>query len=153
VSALNNRIPPPVVMLAVAAAMLGASAVLPSSSWPASVRAGVALVLFALAGVFGAPAVRAFLRAGTTINPVAIERASKLVTTGVYGVSRNPMYLSLTLLLVSLAAGLGKPLLLLGPLVFALFIDRFQIVPEERVMAQLFGPEYEAYRQRVRRWL
>jgi protein-S-isoprenylcysteine O-methyltransferase Ste14 len=153
VSALDNRIPPPIVMLIVAGLMVAARKILAASPIAPSIRASAALVLFAAAALFGAPAVRAFLRAGTTINPVAIERASTLVTTGVYGVSRNPMYVSMALLLLSLAAGLGQPLLLLGPIVFVLFITWFQIVPEERAMTQLFGIDYEAYRKRVRRWL
>ncbi|HEX5952685.1 MAG TPA: isoprenylcysteine carboxylmethyltransferase family protein, partial [Rhodanobacteraceae bacterium] len=40
-----------------------------------------------------------------------------------------------------------------GPLLFVLYITRFQIVPEERTLAARFGPAYAAYRQRVRRWL
>jgi protein-S-isoprenylcysteine O-methyltransferase Ste14 len=153
VSALETRIPPPLVTLLVAGLMLAAGAVLPPGPLPDNVRLGASLVLFVMAGLFGAPAIRAFLRAGTTINPVVVDRASALVTTGVYGISRNPMYVSMALLLLSLAAGLGQPALLLGPLAFVLFIDRFQIVPEERAMTRLFGEAYEAYRARVRRWV
>jgi protein-S-isoprenylcysteine O-methyltransferase Ste14 len=153
VSAIDHKIPPPLVMIVVAGGMLGVSPFLGASPIPASVRWSGALLLFGLAAVMGAPAVRSFRRAQTTINTVAIERASTLVTNGVYGISRNPMYVSLTLLLLALAAGLGQPILLVGPLLFVLFIDRFQILPEEQAMDRLFGAEYRSYKARVRRWL
>jgi len=63
------------------------------------------------------------------------------------------MYVALTLLLCAWAAWLEQPLAALGPLAFALFIDRFQIVPEERAMLARFGADYDAYRQRTRRWI
>ncbi len=152
-SALETRIPPPILLVLVAGLMLAAGSYLPPSPFPDGPRTALSAILFVLAAVFGAPAVRAFARAGTTINPVDVGRASKLVTTGIYGISRNPMYVSMALLLLSLAAWLGQPALLLGPLGFVLFITRFQIIPEERAMAKLFGEGYETYRTRVRRWV
>ncbi len=44
-------------------------------------------------------------------------------------------------------------LMLAGPLAFALFIHRYQILPEESMLEAKFGPEYIGYRRRVRRWL
>jgi protein-S-isoprenylcysteine O-methyltransferase Ste14 len=153
VSALETRIPPPVLLVVVAGLMLAAGSYLPPSPFSGGSRMALSAILFVLAGVFGAPAVRAFLRAGTTINPVDVDRASKLVTAGAYGISRNPMYVSMVLLLLSLAAGSGQLALLLGPLGFALFITRFQIIPEERAMTEIFGGSYESYKARVRRWV
>ena len=152
-TALENRLPPPVAALAVALAMLVTAWSTPALALPAAVRFGGAALLFAFAGVMGAGAVRSFARAKTTINPVNIERASSLVTTGVYGVSRNPMYVALTSLLLALAVGLANGWTFAGPALFALFITRFQIVPEERTMQAKFGAAYAAYRGRVRRWL
>jgi protein-S-isoprenylcysteine O-methyltransferase Ste14 len=63
------------------------------------------------------------------------------------------MYVGLAGVLTALAIGLGNPWLLLGPLAFVLFITRFQIIPEERVMAAKFGADYADYKARVRRWL
>ena len=82
-----------------------------------------------------------------------IELASSLVTTGVYRVTRNPMYVALTSLLCALAAWLNQPLAIAGPLLFALYLTRFQIIPEERVLTQKFGAAYDDYRRTVRRWL
>ena len=80
-------------------------------------------------------------------------RAKASMTSGIYRITRNPMYVGMTLLLTAWTAGLGSAWLLAGPLLFALFITRFQIVPEERVMQAKFGDAYTRYRQQVRRWL
>lgn len=75
------------------------------------------------------------------------------MTSGVYRWSRNPMYVGLTSLLLAWAVWLSAPAVLLGPIVFVLFIIRFQILPEERVMSEKFAPAYTGYQQSVRRWL
>ena len=150
---LDNRIPPPVVAVLTATAMVAASRLLPPGDVPSTVRLGVMGVLLVVAAAFGAPAFASFKRAGTTINPVRIESASSLVTSGVYRVSRNPMYVGLAALLLALAAVLARAWLLAGPLAFVLYTTRFQIIPEERIMLAKFGDAYAAYRGRTRRWL
>ena len=150
---LDNRIPPPVVTALTGLAMGAASYIVPASPLPAVVRFGALGVVLLVGGVFGARAFAAFAKAKTTINPVNISAASSLVTTGIYGVSRNPMYVGLTALLVALALALANLWLLFGPLLFVGFITRFQIIPEERAMLANFGADYAAYRRRVRRWL
>lgn len=150
---LDNRIPPPIMMALTGLAMAAASTAIPAASLPLALRIGGFAATFILAGCFGRPAIAAFLAAQTTINPVQIDRASTLVTTGIYARSRNPMYVALTALLGSLAFGLGNGWLFLGPLAFALYTHCFQILPEERAMAVRFGADYAAYKARVRRWL
>lgn len=96
----------------------------------------------------------AFRASRTTINPLRPERASSLVTGGVYQITRNPMYVGMLFLLLALGLYLAHwPALLLGPLAYVLYLNRFQIAPEERVLLGLFGEEYRAYTGRVRRWL
>ena len=69
------------------------------------------------------------------------------------GYSRNPMYLGFLLLLLALACYLmNVAAMALLPL-FVLYMNRFQIAPEERFLLQKFGAEYQAYCERVRRWL
>ena len=94
-----------------------------------------------------------FSRARTTVNPLKPETTSALVTSGVYRHTRNPMYLGMLLLLVGWAACLASPAALVGALAFGLYIERFQIRPEERALAALFGGAYADYTSRVRRWL
>ncbi len=150
---LEHRIPPPLVMLAIAGVMIWGATVLPAVGVPLWLRGLVAAGLVGVAGLFGVPAVLGFRRVGTTVNPIRIEGTSKLVTDGVFARSRNPMYVAVVTLLLALAVGLGVPALLLGPVALALFLTRFQIIPEERMLAAKFGAEYAAYRVRVRRWV
>lgn len=145
----DNRIPPPLLTLAIGLAMW----FLAEGTAPSLPRTAAAVAAFLAAALFGLPALRAFRRADTTINPVRIDRASALVTGGIYRFSRNPMYVSLTLMLAALALWLGGVRVWAGPCVLALWLDRFQIRPEERAMAARFGPDYAAYRARVRRWV
>ncbi len=81
------------------------------------------------------------------------QSATSLVSSGVYRQTRNPMYVGLLLVVVAWAVLLSAPWTLLGPLCFVAYIGRYQIAPEERVLAGLFGSEYAAYQARVRRWL
>ncbi len=148
---LDNRIPPPVMTVLTGLAMAAAGAAIPAAPLPLALRLGGFAATFVLAGGFGRPAIAAFLAAKTTINPVVIDQASTLVTSGIYARSRNPMYVALTALLGALAFSLGNAWLLIGPLAFALYTERFQILPEERAMSARFGAAYDAYRVRVRR--
>ena len=150
---LDNRIPPPVLALVIAAVMVLVTRGAAPLAIPAPARYTVSSAFVAVAGFMILPAFAAFGRAGTTINPVRIDTASSLVTMGVYRFTRNPMYLALTCLLIALAVGLARGWAFAGPAIFALYITRFQIIPEERVMDAKFGDAYRDYRRRVRRWL
>ena len=111
-----------------------------------------ALLLLAGLALMAAAAWTMF-RARTTVNPLKPERATRLVTSGVFAVSRNPIYLGDALILLALAIGFGNAAnFLLLPL-FVWFIGRFQIRAEERALEQRFGADYRAYCARVRRWL
>lgn len=152
-TALEHKIPPPVVLLIVAAAMWAIAKAAEPMAFDTTARflVGVACagagLLTALLGI------RAFARAKTTTNPVKIETASTLVTGGIFRFTRNPMYAGLTLVLMGWAIYLAVPLAFLGPLLFVFFITRFQIIPEERVMAAKFGTAFADYKARVRRWI
>lgn len=100
-----------------------------------------------------AASVTLFVRAGTTIEPFRPERSKHLVTDGVHRLSRNPMYLGMLLWLLAWSLWLGNLLTLLGLVFFVGYLNRFQIKPEERILADLFGRDYQEYSQRVRRWL
>jgi protein-S-isoprenylcysteine O-methyltransferase Ste14 len=150
---LELKIPPPVVALVCALLMWAAARAMPLPALPAASRLPLALVL-AVAGVGADLAgLLTFLRARTTINPLRPGGATSLVTSGIYRLTRNPMYVGLALQLLAWAAYLGAAAAL--PLVacFVLYVTRFQIVPEERILAGVFGAAYDEYRARVRRWL
>lgn len=151
--ALELRIPPPLVALIIAVAMWSASLVSPRLEM-APVFRGTAVLAVAIAALaFAVAGVMAFRRARTTLNPLEPQGASSLVTSGVYRVTRNPMYLGLSLALLAWAMFLSTGLAFLGPVAFVLYTNRFQIVPEERALAKLFGSAFTDYQTRVRRWL
>jgi len=153
---LENKIPPPflVMILGVAMWTFVKFAPVPSVSFAVgSLRLPAAIFFFALAGCVGLPAFVAFRRARTTIDPVNIGRASNLVTGGIYRITRNPMYVGLTALLLAWAFFLESAWAFCGPAIFFIFVTRFQIIPEERIMLTKFGDAYRNYQARVRRWL
>lgn len=150
---LELRIPPPIVALLVAAAMWGVALTTPAADVPGPILL-IATVSIALAGIATALAgVAVFRRARTTVNPLKPGTTSSLVTSGVYRFTRNPMYLGMAVVLLAWAVFLSSAWSLLGPLVFILYMTRFQIMPEERVLSSMFGAAYLDYRARVRRWL
>jgi protein-S-isoprenylcysteine O-methyltransferase Ste14 len=150
---LEARIPPPVVAAVVAAAMWGVSRLASSVDVPSALRSSAAAVILWVGIGFSASGVIAFVRARTTINPVRPELASSLVSSGVYRMTRNPMYVGVSFVLVAWALFLGSAWALPGPVAFVLYIGRFQVAPEERALQALFGNDYANYRAKVRRWL
>jgi protein-S-isoprenylcysteine O-methyltransferase Ste14 len=120
---------------------------------PFGVRVGVALALGVIGLSISISGMVSFRRAKTTINPSKPSAASSLVTNGVYRYTRNPMYLGLSVTLMGWAVFLSNLLALLAVPLFVLYINRFQINPEERVLSSLFGAEYAVYKEEVRRWL
>lgn len=152
-NALELKIPPLVQVLIIAGCMGLVAAVSRDFLLPLAIRWWGALLLLG-PGVFLVLAgVWSFRRRRTTVNPLQPDTASSLVTSGVYRLSRNPMYAGFLLCLCAWGAYLGNPYALLGPVVFVFYMNRFQIIPEERALVRLFGAEYDAYRRLVRRWL
>ena len=150
---LDNKVPPPLLVLLIGIAMSAIAWLTPTIEIARNPRllAGVAVIVLGLLVVI--QGARTFWRNKTTINPVELAKASTLVTTGVFRFSRNPMYVGFTCVLIGWVMCLAAPWALVGPLVFVLFINRFQIAPEERMMHAKFGKAYDDYRTQVRRWL
>ena len=150
---LELKIPPVVVWLVMAGAMLGVSYAAPSLSFTLTGSVSIALTLVALGIALAAAGVIAFRRSRTTVNPLTPSASSSVVATGVYRISRNPMYLGFLLALAAWAVYLshaGAAMLLPA---FVAYMTQFQIKPEERALLAKFGSEFAQYMSRVRRWL
>ncbi len=152
-SALELRVPPPRVALLCAAAMHGLESLARSWRWALPYSKYVAVTAVALGIVIALLGAVSFRRHQTTVDPLHPEKATTLVTTGIYAYTRNPMYLGLLVVLIGVAVWLGNALAPVMLVIFVLYIARFQIVPEERVLHAKFGEDYAAYIRRVRRWL
>ena len=150
--ALECKIPPPVVTAILAGGMWGLAQFSPALEVGGGVNKVLALALVLIGFVISVAGVVAFRRAHTTVHPMHPEKASALVTSGIFRLSRNPMYLGILLALIGWSVYLANGWTLVGPIVFVLYISRFQIAPEERALAALFGASYAQYRAAVRRW-
>lgn len=147
-SSLELRIPPPVLFLLCASVMWWLSAKEAPLLWQ-----NVLLVLLGIVGaILGVAALQRFHRHQTTVSPVHLHKSHHLVTGGVYRFSRNPMYLGLFCWLAGWACYLGGVWVWLGPLSLLVWLTRFQIIPEERLLQARFRDEYTRYCQQVRRW-
>ena len=94
-----------------------------------------------------------FKKYQTTITPLNPSNATKLITDGIYKFSRNPMYLGLLLVLVGISIILNLTGGFFFILLFILYINLFQIIPEENAMLDLFKDEFLDYKKNVRRWI
>lgn len=148
---LELKIPPAITGMVTATGMWLVSGALPTFSF-APLR--VVAVGMGLTGVvITGSAMLSFWRAHTTANPMKPSSASILVTSGIYGFTRNPMYLGLLFVLAGWALYLGNALAFLFLPVFILYMNRFQIEPEERALTALFEQEFLSYASQVRRWI
>lgn len=145
---------PPLLLAGIVAALMGLVAwALPGLAFALPARAFAALGLAAAGAAIALLGVRAFARARTTVDPRVPHKSSSLVRSGVYRISRNPMYLGIALLLGAWALWLAHAPALLGVPAFVLYMNRFQIDAEERMLQRTFGADFERYRAQVRRWL
>lgn len=150
---LENKIPPLLFTVIIVFMMYLISAWLP---YPGTIGHWGLLIaaICLLAGLFFCVAgVLSFKRASTTVDPRYPEKTSVLVQSGVYKFSRNPMYTGFALVLIAWNIWLASVWAAAGVLVFVLYMNRFQIIPEENALEEKFGEEYVHYRAAVRRWL
>ncbi|MCL6415008.1 isoprenylcysteine carboxylmethyltransferase family protein [Aestuariirhabdus sp. Z084] len=147
------KIPPPIYLLLFAALMWWLADSFSVWRWqhPLSLIAGWVLIGAGLALDVGG--LIRFVRAKTTINPHRPQHSTTLVVEGVYRLTRNPMYLGMLLLLCGWGLVLGSGLALILPPLFAYWMTRVQIMPEERALLSRFGEPYQQYLDKVRRWI
>ncbi|QUM75976.1 isoprenylcysteine carboxylmethyltransferase family protein [Moritella sp. 24] len=150
---LENKIPPPIVAALFAFVMWCISLLLPTVEMSTAIRWVLSVVVIATGVFFCLAGVVSFRQAKTTVNPLKPETTTALVDSGIYAISRNPMYVGFSLFLLAWAVYLSSPWVSVGVLGFVMYMNRFQIVPEERALKGIFGPEFTQYQAKVRRWL
>jgi protein-S-isoprenylcysteine O-methyltransferase Ste14 len=148
---LELKVPPLLVALIFAALIWG----MPSSY---EIINSIALyafswVLFFIGCLVAFLGVWEFKKQKTTVNPMSPEESNSLAIRGVYKYTRNPMYLGFLLWLLSLGIFLRNPFSLILLAGFVLYMNYFQIHPEERILANSFGEDYLEYKKSVRRWI
>lgn len=150
---LEFKIPPVVLMGVFAIGMWLLSMQLPKQALFANGSTIAAVVIVILGALVAVSGVLAFRKARTTVNPMEPQDASTLVNSGVYRVTRNPMYLGFLLMLVGYGVFLQSAYSLVLCVGFILYMNRFQIEPEERFLEAQFHNEFVLYKGKVRRWI
>lgn len=150
---LELKIPPVVQVLVVAGLMWALAATAPSLDFTFPWSSLVALVIAATGFAFALLGVLEFRSAGTTVDPRVPDQSSSLVVRGVFRISRNPMYVGFLLVLIAWGIFLRNLAGLALLPAFVVYMNRFQILPEERNMRAKFGEAYHQYEAKVRRWI
>ena len=150
---LETKIFPPALTALLLLLMTAIKYLIPEANFNMPFSGLIALLLFIIGLAFLISANMAFKKAQTTINPFKPEKATALVTSGVFSITRNPMYLGLLFLLLAWDVFLSNLLCLIGPIFLLIYLNRFQIEPEEKAMEKLFGDTYISYKIRIRRWI
>ena len=152
-NSLELKVPPVAQVVITAAVMYGVSRIMPSLQFYFEGTNTLAIGLSVIGLGSGIMGVAQFKKAQTTVNPHTPEKSTNLVTSGIYQYTRNPMYLGLVLILLGWAFYLSHFLPFVLVPVFMVYMKRFQIQPEERMMTQKFGKAYQDYLIKARRWI
>lgn len=150
---LELRIPPLALFVVFAVAIWAVGRYFPAANLALPGRQTIALISVLLGlGVVSA-GVFEFRRSKTTMSPFSPERTASVVSSGIYRWSRNPMYLGMAMALFGVAVWRASWPGFVVMLLFCAYLTRFQIVPEERMLLNLFGEEFATYMNQVRRWI
>ncbi|MFX0556775.1 methyltransferase family protein [Maribacter sp. CXY002] len=149
---MELKLPPVVIFILFSIIMYLLGLFLPFGFFDFFGRVFMIKVLVVMAILVAMIALWQFYRLKTTIDPTNPSKTSNLVTSGIYQYTRNPMYLSMMLLLLALGIYLGNAFNILSVAGFVGYMNRYQIIPEERVLAEKFGSVYNQYLVKTRRW-
>ena len=152
-NALELKVPPLALACAFALAMWLATTQAPTLAFELPAHGIIAALIAGLGACLGLVAGLGFRRAGTTVTPTKPQATTSVGAPGGYRISRNPRNVGVLLVLAGWAAYLSHVLPFLFLPAYVGYMNRFQIAPEERMLAARFGTGYEHYLRRVRRWL
>lgn len=150
---LELKLPPLALTLILGAMMWTTSEIIPAAKYIVSWSLSVSLIALCVGAFFAIMGVVEFKKANTTVDPRVPHQTSSLVISGVYKLSRNPMYIGFLFMLIAFAFYLSQIYVFLFLPLFVVYMNRFQIKPEERFMKKKFGDEYVTYMSKVRRWI
>ena len=145
------KIPPPILVLILVISSCLSSKKIDVIHIPNQTLASILILLIGIL-ILIIP-VSKFIKSKTTIDPIKFKKVNKLVTSGIYKYSRNPMYLGLLLIVISSSILYLNIYSVTTPMIFYYWINRFQIKREEIFLTEKFGKEYLLYMTRTRRWI
>ena len=145
------KIPPPILVLILTSSVYFSSTKLELIYMPYRQIVSVIILIIGLF-ILISPVVN-FIKSKTTVNPVKFKNVNRLVTNGIYRYSRNPMYLGMILIIISTTVYYLNFISVFSPLIFYIWINKFQINREEIFLEDKFGNEYLKYKSKTRRWI
>ena len=145
---LDTKIPPPIVTLIILTFIY----LFEAKEFELNTEP-ISIIMLFIGLIFIFSAIIQFIRIKTTVNPTKPHKTTSLVITGIFKISRNPMYLGMLLIIISYAFYESSIISLILIPFFIFFINKFQIEPEEFEMRRKFGKEYEDYCRKVDRWI
>ena len=148
---MNNKIPPPIVTFSCGITIYYSKSLF--NQFFTYTNTSISLFFLILGLYVFLSAVRLFRKQKTTVNPLEPRQASSLVTSGIFKFSRNPMYLGMLIILLSISFKFNFIGGMIISLSFYIFITNFQILPEEKAMKELFGDKFVQYSNTTRRWI
>ena len=145
------KIPPPLIVLVLIVSIYFSSKKIDPINIPLQLEISI-FILSAGILIFVNPVLQ-FIKSKTTVNPIQFEEVNKLVTSGIFKYSRNPMYLGMLMIVLSTSIFYLNIYSILTPILFILWINKFQIKREEEFLIEKFGDEYLSYKKKTRRWI
>ncbi len=148
---MKTKIPPPIVTLVSALLIFFSKELFPNYTFDYQSTLSIGIFISGLMILISA--VSLFKKKETTVNPMSPEKASSLVVDGVFKYTRNPMYLGMSVVLLSISIQFNLIGGLLIVCLFVAYITAFQIIPEEEAMEENFGQDYLLFKKNTRRWI
>ena len=145
------KIPPPIIVLTLIISIYFSSKKIDLINIPFQLEISFFILSLGIL-VFINPVLK-FIKSKTTINPIQFEETNRLVTSGIFKYSRNPMYLGMLMIIISTSIFYLNIYSILTPFLFVFWINKFQIKREEVFLTEKFGKEYLSYKNKTRRWI
>ena len=145
------KLPPPVLVLILVTSIYFSQNQLEIIYLPYKYSISILIFLFGILTLIN-PIIK-LIKSKTTVNPIKFVKVNKLVSSGIYKYSRNPMYLGMILIIISTAIFYLNFYSIITPFIFYFWINRFQIKREEIFLKEKFGNEYLLYVSKSRRWI
>ena len=146
-----KKIPPPILVLILVSSNYYSSKKIDLIHLPNQDLISIIIFLFGILILINP--IFKFIKSKTTIDPIKFKKVNKLIISGIYKYSRNPMYLGLLMIVISTSIFYLNIFSITTPFLFYFWINRFQIKREEIFLTEKFGKEYSLYKSKTRRWV
>lgn len=148
---MKNKIYPPTQLLIILAIQIAANFIVPIRELISSPINYIGIVFIVFGAIINLWADKIFKKYNTTVKPD--EKPAKLIDCGPFRISRHPMYLGMTSILLGTAVLLGSLIAFIFPVIFFFIIHYQYISKEEKMMEDEFGQLYIDYKNKVRKWI